>query len=120
MSRFNLFAKLAMMMSAYGAPAIAGRMPAPNISRKQLKRLRPSRFKSAFSIGFRGWPKTYMRKGAMPAPTIDQVRDRERKYGQRIHVKRGLMFFASDGIMWTASEAAYRQERDDPYVLTIP
>jgi hypothetical protein len=109
MSNFNLFAKLAMIFNAYGPSAMSGHIAKPSISKKQLKRLRPSRYKSAFSMGFRGTPKTYVRRGAMPAPTIDQVRDRERKYGQRIHVKQGLMFFAKDGIMWTADEARRRQ-----------
>jgi len=82
---------------------------APQLTRKQLKKLRPPRFKPAFSMGFRGAPKTENRPGSIPAPTIDQVRYRELKYGQRIHVKNGLMFFASDGIMWTADEAERRQ-----------
>ena len=80
------------------------------ISRKRLKRMRPTRYKPAFSMGFRGNSKsTHLRPGSVPAPTIDQVRKRERKYGQKLHVARGLMFFASDGFRFTPEEARRRQ-----------
>jgi len=109
MSKFNLFAKLSQLMAKHGPDGMLN-MPVAPPSRKQLKRMRPPRFKPASSVGFRGLPKTYSRPGVIPAPTIDQVRRRERKYGQRIHVKNGLMFFASDGFMWTKEEAAKRQK----------
>ena len=109
MSRLNLFQKLATFMAQNGPDAMLRSVAAPP-TRKQLKKLRPPRWKPAFSMGFRGATKTYSRPGGIPAPTIDQVRNRERQYGQRIHVKNGLMFFASDGFMWTKEEAAKRQE----------
>lgn len=108
MSRFDLFAKLASLLKrdnrAY-TPHLA------QLTRKQLKKLRPPRYKPAFSMGHRGFPKTLRRPGHKAAPTIDEVRHRERKYGQKIHIKEGLMFFASDGIMWTKEEAQRRFER---------
>lgn len=112
MSRFKLFAALAGMMAGMGPNSIAGRVAAPPISRKRLKRMRPKRYKPAFSMGYRGFPKSTERPGRIPAPTIDQVRHRERKYGQRIHVKQGgIMYFKSDGLMWTADEAKRRLEK---------
>jgi hypothetical protein len=94
MGKFNLFAKLIQFMNPQTADM-------PTFTRKQLKKMRPPRYKPASSVGFRGFPKTETPPGMVAAPTIDQVRRRERKYGQRIHVKNGLMFFASDGYMWT-------------------
>jgi hypothetical protein len=69
----------------------------PLSSRKLLKRLRPKRYKRAFSMGYRGFPKQTTRLGSIPAPTQDQVRATERKYGRRIHVKNGLMYFKTEG-----------------------
>lgn len=108
MSRFNLAAKLMKYMSSFGPNAMTGSI-FPGISRKMLKRLRPPRYKPCFSIGHRGWPKSEMAPGQAPAPTIDQVRRKEQKYGQKLHVKNGLMFFASDGVMFTNEEAKRRQ-----------
>jgi len=79
------------------------------LSRRERKAFKPRLYKPAFTCGYRGAPRMSTPCGSIPAPTIDQVRDRERKYGQRIHVKRGLMFFKSDGIMWTKEEAERRQ-----------
>lgn len=110
MSRFDLFAKFANFMKDHGPNSLTGGLVQPP-TRKELRALRPPRFKPAFSMGFRGAPKTETRPGSIPAPTIDQVRNRERKYGQRIHVKNGLMFFAADGMMWTKEEAATRLEK---------
>lgn len=110
MGRFNLFAALAAFLSTQGPTSLNGGIVAPP-SRRRLKRLRPPRYKRAFSMGYRGFPKTEQRLGSIPAPTIDQVRHRERKYGQRIHVKNGLMFFKSDGVMWTKDEAERRLEK---------
>lgn len=104
MKKLAVFAALTSLFGGYGA-SIDG----PRLSRRRLKSMRPKRYRPAFTMGYRGLPKTYVRPGAMAAPTIDQVRDRERKYGQRIHVKQGLMFFANDSIMWTADEARRRQ-----------
>jgi hypothetical protein len=111
MARFDVFAKLAQFMK--------GDSDAPkfNLSKKRLKSMRPKRYKPAFTMGFRGFPKTYKPCGSVPAPTIDQVRHIERKYGQRLHVKSGvgpdglggLMFFKTDGVMYTPEEAARRQ-----------
>lgn len=78
------------------------------VSRRERKMFKLSGYKPAFSCGYRGLPRMSTPCGATPAPTLDQVRDRERKYGHRIHVKRGLMFFKSDGIMWTKEEAQRR------------
>lgn len=107
MSRFDLFAKLANFMKNSNGKSLYKLAPP---TRKELKKLRPPRFKPAFSMGYRGNPKTETRPGSTPAPTIDQVRNRERKYGQRIHVRNGLMFFAADGVMWTKHEAQIRQQ----------
>jgi len=107
MGRFKPFAALTAMVKNKFT-SMFGNIPRFSLTHKQLKRLRPKRYRPAFSMGYRGAPKTYQRIGATPAPTIDQVRDRERKYSQRIHVKNGLMFFKSDGIMWTVDEATRR------------
>jgi hypothetical protein len=59
-------------------------------------------------MGYRGWPKTEVRCGGVPAPTMDQVRKKEREYGLKLHVKNGLLFFKSDGVMFTKHEAKKR------------
>ena len=110
MSRFDVFARLAHYLGQHGDPTVSGRLANPGLTRKQLRKLRPPRYKPAFSCGYRGWPKTTTPCGSIPAPTMDQVRDRERYFGLKIHVKNGLMFFASDGRMWTRDEATKRQE----------
>lgn len=107
LNKFNLYNRFAQFLAKHGPTSMSGGIVAPP-TRKQLKQMRPKRFRPAFSMGFRGWPKTENRPGVIAAPTIDQVRYRERKYGQRIHVKNGLMFFASDGVMWTKDEAELR------------
>lgn len=84
-----------------------GRAP---MSRKQLKRLRPKRTKPFAHHGYRGLPKNEMGTvGAIPAPTIDQVRNLERKYGQKLHVRLGVIHFASDGVLFDKEEAKLRQ-----------
>jgi hypothetical protein len=103
MGKFNLFAKLVQFMNPQAADM-------PIFTKKQLKKMRPPRYKPASSVGFRGFPKTSKYPGNKAAPTLDQVRNCERKYGQRIHVKNGLMFFASDGFMWSKEEARKRWE----------
>jgi hypothetical protein len=95
-------------MSKFGPNAMTG-SAYPGISRKMLKKLRPPRYKPYFTMGYRGWAKSEMAPAQVPAPTIDQVRRKERKYGQKLHVNRGLLFFASDGIMFTNEEAKRRQ-----------
>lgn len=105
MSHFNLFAKLAQFMRNSNSKP----MFKPQLTRKDLRALRPPRYKPAFSCGYRGWPKTSTPPGSIPAPTIDQVRHLERKYGQKIHVKLGVMYFATDGRMFTRDEAELRQ-----------
>ena len=112
MGKFDLFAKIANYMSKH-ASGLEQYAKEILPTRKQLKKLRPPRYKAAFSIGFRGYPKSYNRPGAMAAPSLDQVRFIERTYGQKIHVKNGLMFFASDGIMYTSHEAALRQSMQE-------
>jgi hypothetical protein len=110
MNRFNLFAQLAKFVHKQGSNVFGG-IPRASLTRKQLKKFRPPRYKPAFSMGFRGATKSSTPIGTLPAPTIDQVRNHERKYGQRIHVKNGLMFFAFDGLMWTKDEAERRLEK---------
>lgn len=85
-----------------------GNIPVAPPTRKELKAARPPRYKAAASHGYRGLPKSYNRPGAIAAPTLDQVRAREIKYGQRIIVQNGLMFFKADGVMWTKAEAERR------------
>jgi hypothetical protein len=109
MSNYALFARLAKWATAHKATLLHDPhafMP----SRKQLKRMRPKRFKPAFSMGYRGFPKTMTRPGSIDAPTIDQVRNLERKHGQRLHVKHGVLFFKTDGIMFTREEAERRHK----------
>ena len=76
---------------------------------KKMKEMRPKRFKPAFTMGFRGFPKTYQRCGSVPAPTQDQVRTLERAYMTRLHVKLGLLYFKEDGKVFTKEEALKRR-----------
>ena len=108
MSKLGAFAKFTQFMAQNGPDSLNKAFVAPP-SKKLLKRLRPPRYKRAFSMGFRGLPKEATRLGSTAAPTIDQVRARERKYGQRIHVKQGLMFFKTDGAIFTTADAEFRQ-----------
>lgn len=69
---------------------------------------RSTTFKPAFSMGYRGAPRTMTRPGSIPAPTIDQVRRLERAYMCRLHVKGGLIYF-KDGTPFTHERGrAYR------------
>jgi len=107
MGHFNIFAKLATMMDQ------SKHSPAWAPSKKELKKLRPPRYKPAFTMGFRGFPKTESPCGTVKAPTQNQVRRLERKYETRLHVKAsgttGLLFFAADGVMFSKPEALRRQ-----------
>lgn len=58
-------------------------------------------YKPAFSMGFRGAPRTTKPTGMTPAPTIDQVRNIERAYLCRIHVKNGVMYFKNTSTAFT-------------------
>ena len=77
---------------------------------KSLKAKRPKRYKPAFTMGFRGFPKTYKPCGSVPAPTMDQVRRIERAYMTKLHVKLGLLYFKEDGRVFTKEEAAKRRK----------
>lgn len=103
MGKFDMWARIMNAMSKAN-PQVS----MPNLTRKQLKRLRPTRYKPAFSMGYRGTPKQFEAPGQTPAPTIDQVRRLERKYGQKLHVRLGVMHFASDGVLFDKEEAKLR------------
>lgn len=64
-------------------------------------------FKPAFSVGFRGWPRT-LEHTRQPAPTIDQVRNLEQKYGEKLIVAKGLVWF-KDKVPFTHEKAQARQ-----------
>ena len=61
---------------------------------------RSATYKPAFSMGYRGFPRTMNRLGSTSAPTIDQVRKLEQTYMCKLHVKRGLIYF-KDGTVFT-------------------
>ena len=98
LNKYNLYNRMANWLIGSG------------VTRRDLRELRPTRYRPAFSMGYRGFAKTEKPCGTVPAPTIDQVRARERKYGQRIGVRNGIMFFLSDWTMWTKEEAIKRSE----------
>jgi hypothetical protein len=106
MSKFNLFSKFAQFLNK-NQP---GGDVQPHMPKSVLKKMRPPRYKPAFSMGHRGFPKGYKPCGTVPAPTIDQVRKRERAYMTKIHVKQGLMYFAEDGAMFTIPAAKQRRD----------
>ena len=77
---------------------------------QKMKTMRPKRYKPAFTMGFRGFPKTYKPCGSVPAPTMDQVRKLERASMPKLHVKAGgLLYFKEDGRVFTREEAAKRR-----------
>jgi hypothetical protein len=55
-----------------------------------------------------GFPRSTIAPGSVPAPTMDEVCRIERKYKTRLHVKRGLMFFKEDGVMYDKTLAGER------------
>lgn len=62
---------------------------------------RSTTYKPAFTCGFRGFPRTLKPLGSISAPTIDQVRNIERAYLCKIHVRNGLMYFKDTEIAFT-------------------
>lgn len=62
---------------------------------------RSETYKPAFTCGFRGAPRTMKPLGSIPAPTIDQVRNLERAYMCRLHVRNGLMYFKGTNIAFS-------------------
>lgn len=85
-------------------PSQAGRPP----KKMQGKRKFEGRDKPYFTMGYRGFPRVPRILGTASAPTIDQVRNLERKYKTRLHVKMGLIYFKSDGVLFNADEAKQR------------
>lgn len=68
-------------------------------------------YKSAFSMGYRGFPRTMTPRGRIKAPTIDQVRRLERAYMCKLHVKDGGLLYFRDGTPFTHERGrAYRYE----------
>jgi hypothetical protein len=55
-----------------------------------------SRYKPAFTCGFRGWPRTFRPLGSIPAPTLDQVRRLEQEAGQKLKVMDGKVYYRND------------------------
>jgi len=51
--------------------------------------LQTRKYKPAFSVGFRGWPRTFHPTGHVPAFTLDHVRALERAFQCRLWVKPG-------------------------------
>lgn len=98
-----LAANLGLFKDPLALPPQAGRMP-----RRTRKTHNEPRYKKAFSMGFRGFPKGLTPVGGIPAPTIDQVRQLERKYKTRLHAKMGLIYFKTDGRLFDAQEAEAR------------
>jgi hypothetical protein len=85
-------------------------MSIPTRGRNKARRIRSRNMGPMFKSATSGFPRTSVPCGSIPAPTIDQVRARERKYGQKIWVKLGLMYFASDMVLYTKEEALRRQQ----------
>ena len=85
----------------------------PTRGRNKVRRIHIRNFnrlyKPAMSTGFRGSPRSSIRPGHIPAPTLDQVRDREIKYNTRLTVKKGLMYFKEDNKLFSQEEAMKRQ-----------
>lgn len=50
------------------------------------------RTKPFFSMGHRGFAKTPLPIGRIPAPTLDQVRKIERQIKRKLHVKFGALY----------------------------
>jgi hypothetical protein len=69
------------------------------------------KYKPAFSMGFRGFPRTETPLGRTPAPTIDQVRELEKKYKVKLIVKEGLVYFKYGEELFTHERA---KERNAP------
>ena len=83
-----------------------------DFARKIRAMQRPPRsatYKPAASYGFRGAPRTLTPLGSTPAPTIDQVRNLERAYLCKIHVRQGIMYFRNEDIPFTHEEAEARR-----------
>ena len=80
---------------------------------------RSATYKPAFSMGYRGFPRTMNKLGSTPAPTIDQVRKLERAYMCKLVVKRGLIYFR-DGTAFTHERGkAYRISVMDEVITSI-
>jgi hypothetical protein len=92
-------------MSSYGSKQGRQKTRRPSFKTKGL-------YKPASSTGFRGSPKTSVRPGSVPAPTIDQVRRLEKAYMLKLDVHRGIMYFKSDQTVFSHNSAkARRQEK---------
>jgi len=99
----SLMAKMANEFGG-GVQDIMNRVDKWEPSKQQMKKFKPRMYKS-FTSGFR---RTMEAPGRIPAPTLDQVRHIERQYKVRLHVKQGLMYFKSDGQLFTHAEGANR------------
>jgi hypothetical protein len=64
------------------------------MAHKAMKPDRQNTFKPRSSYGFRGSPRVLKDRFA-PAPTIDQVRNLERRYKCKLHVKQGFIYFTN-------------------------
>lgn len=114
MKQGNKMGILAKMLSTFGYEGLDHRlghagMSLPSRGRNKSRRVRSKNvgeqmYKSATS----GFPRSTIACGSIPAPTMDQVRRIERKYGQRLKVMRGLLFFKCDDVMFTQHEAQKR------------
>jgi hypothetical protein len=76
------------------------------------------RYKPFFTTGFRGFPKSFIPIGVIPAPTLDQVRWYEREYKVKLQVKLGKMFHKHSGKSFSVREADFNK-REDERILAL-
>jgi len=76
-------------------PALGDSIPHRRLSKyrsKPEKKISNKPFKSTFSCGFRGWPRSHQQRGLTVAPTMEQVKALEKAWGQRLMVKGGAVY----------------------------
>lgn len=113
----NKMTKMAKFIANFGYEGVdhivgTRALSVPRHGRQKTGRARMGRYEFKYKSATSGFPRSTKPCGSIPAPTLDQVRRLERAYMTRLHVKLGLLYFKSDGTIFTKESAmARRQEK---------
>ena len=109
MKQGNKMGVLARMLATFGYEGVDHKLGTKGLNipirgRNRGRRIRARNHGTMYKSATSGFPRSSQPCGSVPAPTLDQVRRKERLCGRRLIVKRGLMHYKDTGALFTNTE----------------